>query len=235
MPPGTAMNDGAAARSGWLHLLTWLSPSFPVGAFAYSHGLEQAIAQGAVGDSDSLSAWLADLMERGGIWNDAVLFAMAHRAAAGGDMDEIARAGDLAAALAAGHERHLETMSLGTAFLAESLPWHGPAAARLRAAGRAMAYPVAVAALAADHGIGLCDGLSAYLHAAVQAQVSVAVRLVPLGQRRGLAVLHRLLPRIDAAASRAAQADEDDLGSAAFASDIMAMRHETLSSRVFRT
>ena len=61
------------------------------------------------------------------------------------------------------------------------------------------------------------------------------MRLAPLGQSAGLRVLAALEPAIRevAAATRAATLDE--IGSAAFRSDLAAMRHETLYTRLFRT
>ena len=77
--------------------------------------------------------------------------------------------------------------------------------------------------------------LAAYLHAVTANLVSVAVRLVPLGQRAGVAVIAALEDAVLAAARRAAGSSLDDLGSAAFVSDIAAMRHETLPVRIFAT
>src|SRR5689334_11496461 len=48
-----------------LPLLLWLSPAFPVGAFAYSHGLEWAVAAGDITDAASLGGWLRDLLDFG--------------------------------------------------------------------------------------------------------------------------------------------------------------------------
>jgi len=70
------MTDGQTAL---LRLMAWLSPAFPVGSFSYSHGLETAAHRGLIGNAGSLRDWLADLLERGSAWNDAVLFAEAHR------------------------------------------------------------------------------------------------------------------------------------------------------------
>jgi urease accessory protein len=65
--------------------------------------------------------------------------------------------------------------------------------------------------------------------------VQAAVRLVPLGQSDGVAALAALEGTVLATAARAATSTLDDLGSAAFMSEIMAMRHETQYSRVFRS
>ena len=43
-------------------LQIWLSPAFPVGAFAYSHGLEKAAEFSWVRDRVTLESWLRDLV-----------------------------------------------------------------------------------------------------------------------------------------------------------------------------
>src|SRR5438445_99878 len=65
-----------------MRLMIWLSPSFPVGAFAYSHALEWAHESGDVVDAVSLGGWIADLLRRGAPRNDPLLLAAAYRAMA---------------------------------------------------------------------------------------------------------------------------------------------------------
>jgi urease accessory protein len=96
-------------------------------------------------------------------------------------------------------------------------------------------YPVVVGAVAAGHGIGLDDTLIAFLTAAVHGQVSVAVRLVPLGQTDGLRVMAALEPLVAELAAAATTAGLADIGSIAYAADIAQMRHETLEPRIFRS
>jgi urease accessory protein len=107
--------------------------------------------------------------------------------------------------------------------------------AKSNAAEPGMPYSVAVGAAAAAGGIALEPALVAYLHAFVSNLVQAAVRLVPLGQSDGVAALAALEGTVLATAARAATSTLDDLGSAAFMSEIMAMRHETQYSRVFRS
>lgn len=226
----TIMTEIAASQA-LIRLLTWLSPAFPVGAFSYSHGLERAIHDGLINDRQTLSQWLTDLLRHGSGWNDAVLLAESFRQARaeGGDPREVA---ELAEALAGSRERHMETMLQGSAFLKAAAAWPTPVLQRLR---DDVAYPVAVGAIAAAHGIGLEAALTAYLHAFASNLIQGAVRLVPLGQSDGVAVLAALEDTIVGLAARTAQSTLDDLGSAAILSDIMAMQHETQYSRVFRS
>jgi urease accessory protein len=60
--------------------MAWLSPSFPVGSFAYSHGLEWAHEVGDVRDACTLQNWLTSLANHGSLRTDAVLLALSHKA-----------------------------------------------------------------------------------------------------------------------------------------------------------
>lgn len=213
-----------------LRLMTWLSPAFPVGAFSYSHGIEQAIHQGLINDRQSLEDWLIDILKEGSGWNDAVLFAQSHQIAkSGADFSEIV---DLAEALAGSRERHMETMLQGEAFLVAAQAWPNPVSTRLPAR---VASPIAVGAIAGAHGIEIEAALCAFLHGFISNLVQGAVRLVPLGQRDGVAILAALEGEIQTCSSKAAKSTLDNLGACAMISDIMAMRHETQYSRVFRS
>ncbi|MEP7241375.1 MAG: urease accessory protein UreF [Devosia sp.] len=211
-------------------LLTWLSPAFPVGSYAWSQGLETAIADGRVTNVADLSAWIGDALAHGGLRTDAIILAEAYRASA--DSARLADLATLSLALAASSERRAEAMLTGEAFVIAAKTWPADVFARLP---DPCPYPVAVGAIAAGQAIGLSDALIAWLTAGVHAQVSVAVRLVPLGQTAGLKVIAALEPEVAALAARAAEMTLDDLGSIAYAADIAQMRHETLGVRVFRS
>jgi urease accessory protein len=233
-PPAPVAIQYEPGAAPLLKLMTFLSPAFPVGAFSYSHGMEWSIDSGAIRTPEELKVWLADILERGSGWNDAMLFAEAHRAWMARDAERLCNIAELAEAMAPSRERHLETMGQGRAFLqAVSAAW--PCEDLTGALAEGAAHPVAVGAAAAAHGIGLSVALPAFLNAVVSNLVSVSVRLVPLGQSAGLAIQAALHPAILATAERAIRSSLDDLGSSTVLSDIAAMRHETQYSRVFRT
>lgn len=219
-------------------LLTLFSPAFPTGGFAYSHGLEAAVRKRQVQNAADVMAWVELLLSRGSGWNDLVFVALAHRAAAGKDGACLAELSELSEALTGSAERRQETSSLGAAFLAAALPWTraaaGQASPLLEDAG-AIPLPVAAGAVAALAGLGRGETLTAYAHNFASSLVSAAVRLVPLGQSEWVAMLHDLTPSIAKNAARAKDATLDDLGSAALISDIAAMRHEMLQTRLFRS
>ncbi|MCA3264229.1 MAG: urease accessory protein UreF [Telmatospirillum sp.] len=227
------------AADGLLKLLAWLSPSFPVGAFAYSHALEAAIDEGFVADRASLQAWIEDLLDHGSPRADSVFFMCTHRAVAAGEDAAFQEVAEWAAAMRGTGELALESIQQGESFLraigdawpVEIAIWRE----RLAAAEIRPAYPVAVACAAAVARIDATPALAAYLHAFAANLVSAAVRAIPLGQTDG----QRVLAAVESAVAKAVAAAQtrtlEDAGTAAPALDALSFRHETQYSRLFRS
>lgn len=204
-----------------LTLSQLLSPSFPVGAFAYAHGLETAINDGAINDAANLQAWLMDLLHHGGASADALLL----NAAYGSDdlmIDASARA------FAASSERLLETDLQGAAFCDTIRAVWGHDLGRL-------CYPVAVGRVAAILNLNIELTTAMYLQAFIGNLTAAAMRLVPLGQVDGQKTQAALKPRCVEVAAESRGATLADLHNTAWMSDIAAMRHETQYSRIFRS
>jgi urease accessory protein len=208
-----------------LHLLAWLSPAFPTGGFAYSHGLEWAVEAGDIKDADTLCDWLTDVVTHGSTRSDTILLRHAHRNA----FDSTALRDIAALALAAtpSRERRDEALYQGRAFVLAVAPW-------TEVPGD-VPYAVAVGIAAARETIPEDDTAVAYVQAFATNLISAAVRLVPLGQTAGLRVLAALEPVILATAAATRTATLDDLGGCSFRSDLAAMRHETQYTRLFRS
>ncbi|MGI3778534.1 MAG: urease accessory protein UreF [Janthinobacterium lividum] len=218
------------ADTALLRLLTWLSPAFPTGAFAHSHGLEWATEAGDINDRATAQAWLDALLRHGDLRSDAILLRHAHRAATRHDHIALADIAALAEAATFGRERRDETLSQGAAFAAAARTWGD----LVLPPGR-VALPIALGAAAAAHAIDEHAACTGFLHAAVANLTSAAVRLVPLGQTDGLRILHVLEPATLATSQDAATATLDDLGTACLRADLASLRHETQRTRLFRT
>lgn len=210
-----------------LRLLAWLSPAFPTGAFASSHGLEWAVEAGDIVDAATLEAWLTDVLRHGTGRDDGILVRHAHGAAR--DAAALRDIAALAIAVTPARERLTETLGQGTAFLRAARAWGLPVVPD------ETAYPVAVGALAGWHDIDARATATAYLQAFASNLISAAVRLVPLGQSDGVRVLASLECTILGIADDTETASLEDIGGCVFRSDIAAMRHETQSTRLFRT
>nr|WP_272212274.1 urease accessory UreF family protein [Marinicella sp. W31]MDC2878186.1 urease accessory UreF family protein [Marinicella sp. W31] len=226
----TTVDTAVVSGRSLLRLMSWLSPAFPLGGFAYSGGLERAVEDGLLKDAAGLRAWLSSGLAQGFLWNDALLLCESHRC--GADADRIAEMAALAAALAGSRERHAETLALGSAFVAAAAAWPAPVLGELPGN---IALPVAFGAVASAHAISLEAACQGYLHAQIAQSVSAAIRLSICGQVAGVEVLSGLEDAILAAASRAAQSGLDDLGGCTFTADVCTLRHETQRSRLFRS
>jgi urease accessory protein len=219
-------------------MLAWLSPAFPVGSYAYSHGLEWAITDGDITGASGLIEWIADLLRHGAGRNDAIILVHAWRAALADDTSALLDLAELAAALQPSRERHLEACAQGRAFLsAVSATWPQPQLLAFGAALRqsAIPYSVALAVAAATHEIPLPVLLPAALNAFVATLASAGVRAIPIGQTDGQRVVAALSPLVLVIADEAMEASLDDLGGAALRADLASMRHETQYTRLFRS
>jgi urease accessory protein len=205
-------------------LLWFASPTFPTGAYAYSHGLEYAVEAGDVRTEAQFQSWLETFLLHGAGHNDAILVRHAHRAA--NNETSLQDLAELAAAMAPGLERQLETTAQGHAFATAASVW---------APVNPAPYPVAFGAFAASQGIPEHETCMSYLGATVASLVSAGIRLIPLGQTAGLRLLRDLEAHISAVAAGTEAATLDDLGTACFRMDIAAMRHETQHTRIFRS
>ncbi len=218
-------------------LMTWLSPSFPVGAFSYSSGIEWAVEAGDITDAASLRDWLAAMLVDGSGFCDAAFLAQAYRAASGQDATALREVAELAAAFVPSRERQLETTTQGRAFIdIARAAWACDGLdSMVAASGSAIVYPVAVGVVSAAHAVPLAPAIHAFLHAVVSNWISAGARLVPLGQTDSQRILASLETEVTSTASRALAASLDDLGSATFRADLASLRHETQYTRLFRS
>jgi urease accessory protein len=264
MNAGSRCDSAPQARTDTLYLLlAWLSPSFPVGAYTYSHGLEWAVEDGTVTSAATLEAWLGDILAHGAGRSDAVLLVHAMARASRGDTAGVRELLELSLALQPSSERRLEATAQGDAFItAIRAGWPpepadkaaGPSAEPSGDGGApALAvfgsltdgqeavtrggwtYPLALAVSAAAWGIAPRATVEGFLHALAANLVSAAIRAVPLGQSDGQRVMNALRPRVLALADEALAAPPDDIGGCAFLADIASMRHETQYTRLFRS
>jgi len=223
-PKTTGPAAETAGVEAALILHRWLSPAFPTGAFAWSHGLETDVAEGRVSDAAAAQGWVAACLSDGSLRNDAIFLAAAWRARPS-DLPGLA---GLARAFAPSAERLAETEGQGRAFAQTVAAVHGLDLPP-------MPYPLAVGRAARLMDLPLPLTLTLCLQAAASSLISAAARLVPLGQTEAQAALVALAPLVAATAADTARGDTDALGGFTPRIDIAAMRHETLATRLFRS
>lgn len=217
--------DPVMRTEALLTLTRWLSPSYPVGGFAWSHGLEAAVSEGLVATPADLEDWLDTVLRHGAGRNDVILLAESWRA---DTPEEVVGIAELASALAPSKERLAETLQQGGAFARVTRETSGLVLPE-------MPYPVAVGRAARLCELPLEPAAQVFVQAMLSNMVQAALRLMPLGQTEGAALLERLTGRSAPLVSETTALTLEDLGSACFAVDAASMRHETQGVRIFRS
>lgn len=220
-------------------LLQLASPALPVGAYAYSQGLEMAVEAGAVRHETGALAWIGDLLE----WNlgryEAPL--LARMLAAWREGAGMAELNQRFLASRETAELRAETVQMGysmTRLLGELNQMRGDFPAEALASLRALdapSFPAAWACAAVVWGVDDASALTAYLWSWTENQAMAALKAVPLGQAAGQRVLLALGGRIPSVVERALKLDDAGLSNFAPAFAIACSRHETQYSRLFRS
>lgn len=215
-------------------LLIWLSPSFPIGSFAYSQGLETAVDQGCVHDNATLREWLSAVVRHGSVKNDLIVMSLVVRAESRSDIEELA---ELSAALQPSAERANEAVDQGRSFVAAyRAGWYDQETVQdIFAELEQITFPVALAIAVRAHRLDLTATLEAYAIAFCNNLLSAAIRLSVIGQFDGQRLIANLVPTIRDVTHTAAHATADDLGSATYGADLASMLHETQTTRLFRS
>lgn len=226
--------------SALLRLMAWLSPSFPVGAFSYSHGIEYAVEEGLVTDVTTLTCWVTSILRRGSGRIDSDIFRMAWLAAREEDIAKLIEVAEQASAFRGTSEMALENRAQGMAFVdTVGKAWQSEKTQRLydhlKESHLSISYPVAVAVAAEAVEIPLKSALAVFLHAVVANLISAGVRLVPLGQTDGQRAMAALESLVEQAAIASLSRTEAQLGSAALMVEWTSMKHETQYTRLYRS
>ena len=224
----------------FLRLQSWLSPTFPVGSYSYSHGLEWAVEAGHVHDRKSLVDWLEADLRYGSGRNEAIFFGEAWRRAAEANRAKLLEVSELAAAFRSTAEFALESSQQGTACLMTLRQvWSDPLLVwlsetlRERQVQPAMAVVLGVRSARQDLPLSL--SLPAFLQSYAANLVTAGVRLIPLGQTDGQLAIAALEETVLLAGEKAENTKIEDLGSAGFMVDLASMAHETQYTRLFRS
>ncbi len=217
-----------------LRLLQLASPALPIGAFAYSQGLEQAVALSWVADEASAEAWILGLLSCSLARLDLPVLARLHRAFAVGDLIGARGWSEFLLASRPSAELQAEDRHLGGA-LARVLDGLGVDGAGAWSADRAVTHAAMLALGAVRWEIPVAQAMAGFAFAWTEAQIAAATRLCRVGHQAAQRILSRALPRIDAAVEIALDLPDDGLGATAPAQAIASALHETLYSRLCRS
>jgi urease accessory protein len=227
--------DGARlGDTALLRLLQLASPALPIGAFAYSQGLEQAVELDFIKSAKTTEAWILGLLEGPVGHVDAPIFLRLHAAWTAKDHATVAKWSRYLVAFRETAELRAEERHLGAGLarvlaslgVVEAEPWIGRVDAT---------YAALFALGAVEYGAPADAALQALLFAWTEAQVGAAARVLPLGQTASQRILSAAIGVIPRVVIAACALGDDELGFLAQGQALASALHETQYSRLFRS
>lgn len=217
-----------------LRLWQLISPASPVGAYAYSSGLESAIHRGWVSDASALRAWIDGVMVYGLARLDVPVLARCYAAWQAGDASALKHWSAVLRATRETAELEQEDRQLGSA-LARLLDGLGVADASVWRERCDVSYPCMFALAAVRWHIDVRTAACGYLWAWCENQVTAAMKLMPLGQTAGQQVLTAVAGSITGAADNGLARVDEEVGQQLHGLAMASAWHETQYSRLFRS
>ena len=214
-----------------LHLLHLSSPALPIGAYAYSQGLEYAIEAGWL-DDDALSDWVNDGLMLGVAQLDLPILLRALQAMKDQDYGALNHWNDTVLASRETAELLLEDQQIGAA-LWRLLNTVG--SSELPDLSQRPAYAVAFAVACHNWDIDADSALQGYAYSWLENQLTAATKLVPLGQSAAQLLLLELLKSIPDACAWAKEVEDKEIGLSLPGLAIASCRHERQHTRLFRS
>jgi len=231
----TAINTFAGGSNPMqlLRLLQLASPTLPVGAYAYSQGMEHAIDQQWLTDADSTQQWITGLMQHNMLYVDLPIFSRLYWAQTKQQPDDFDYWNQYLLASRESSELQNEDLHLGSALhrLLSDLGVESATAGLNAPATFASAFALACV----QWNIEVSNGAAALLWSWADNQVAAAIKLVPLGQTDGQRILEKCMEHIPEVVRRGLALRDDEIGFSSPSLAIGSAHHEQQYSRLFRS
>ena len=221
------------SSSALLQLLRLSSPALPVGAYAYSQGLESACDQSIIKNKEDLIQWLTTVLQQSFLYQELPLFLRLYRAHQAADVGQQHYWNAYLLASRETRELRLEDSQLGIALvrllknqgLTQITAWQD----------QECSFSAIFSLACVEWQIDEQAALHGLLWAWLENQVSVAIKLIPLGQTAGQYVLQQLIPLISAVVTASLDVKDDNIGASCPGLVFASMQHEEQYSRLFRS
>ena len=201
-------------------LQVWFSSSFPIGSYAYSHGLEALIDDKKIKNNNDVKEFLDALLFYGTLRNDYIFIKSIYKG------DEI---NQLILASASSKERQIEMIDMGNSFrkiMKDSWELSLPE-------NTSFIYCLAKAGL--HFNIKFDDLIKFYLQSFISNLINVCVKHIPMSQKDGQTLNVIYINQIQEFLILSDKLTLKDIGTTFFIGDIFAIKHENLDSRIYLT
>ena len=202
------------------HTLTqWLSPSYPIGAYNFSQGLEYAVKASLVYNEETLTDWLNENLETGYFWNDAIFVKLSFFIETDDQLEKLV---ELINAFSTSKARLDEQILQGKAF------------SKVTPNSKDAPYPISLGISAKNYDLKIEEVIPLYLQSCLSNIISVAQRLLPIGQTEAVKILRDLFPKIEEVSKLVLRSSETDILSSCYLTDSCSIFQETLCFKICR-
>lgn len=217
-----------------LALLHLSSPALPVGAFAYSQGLEYALDSGWCKNAEQVECWIKDNLRFGLGQLDMPMYVRMYQAWQAQDFVALNEWNQMLLSFRESKELYLEDIQVGSAYV----QWHLGQDQNREAILSKIENPTVVAMntlAAVETNIDLPTALLGFVWSWCENQVTCASKALPLGQTQAQQVLQNLILDIAQVCERALAIKDDEMGTGLMGTAIASSLHEQQYSRLFRS
>lgn len=224
-----------------IRLWQLISPALPIGAYAYSQGLESAIEKNWLNNEEEVQTWISGILNDSLSHLDAPVLARLYQAWQEEDSETVNQWNQFLLACRESSELYHEDQQMGRALwrllndLLDNTDRHSDTIRELIKQIDRPGYVTIFALASSLWNIPMADAIRGFLWAWCENQVAAAIKLVPLGQTAGQRILTSLIQDINQGVSKALQLNDHEIGSVAPGFSIACAQHEVQYSRLFRS
>ena len=201
-------------------LQIWFSSSFPVGSYAYSHGLEAIIDNKLIKNKNDVEEFLNALLFNGTLRNEYIFIKSIY---------EGKEINDLILSSASSKERQIEMIDMGNSFrkiMKQSWDFE-------LAENTAFTYCLTKAAI--HFNIKFEYLIKFYLQSFISNLINVCVKHIPISQKDGQKLNVIYINKIQDFLQKSEKLNLEDIGSIFFIGDLFSIKHENLETRIYLT
>ena len=201
-------------------LQIWFSSSFPVGSYAYSHGLEAIIDNKLINNKNDVEEFLNALLFNGTLRNEYIFIKSIY---------EGKEINNLILSSASSKERQIEMVDMGNSFrkiMKQSWDFE-------LAENTAFTYCLTKAAI--HFNIKFEYLIKFYLQSFISNLINVCVKHIPISQKDGQKLNVICINKIQDFLQKSEKLKLEDIGSTFFIGDLFSIKHENLETRIYLT
>ena len=182
--------------------------------------LEYAVKESLVYNEETLTDWLSENLERGYFWNDAIFVKLSFFIETDDQLEKLV---ELINAFSTSKARLDEQILQGKAF------------SKVTPNSKDAPYPISLGISAKNYDMKIEEVIPLYLQSCLSNIISVAQRLLPIGQTEAVKILRDLFPKIEEVSKLVLRSSETDILSSCYLTDSCSIFQETIDGKIFKS